>query len=203
METWAIVPLKTVSQAKTRLAGTLTERERQALYQRLASRVLQSLASCPAVTRLVAVTRCPVMAELAIALGATICHESTDRGTAAACAHGLRQLPASAQRALLIAADLPFCDEQAISQLLERPEPLVLVPDHHRCGTNALLCSPPRLIEPAFGPNSLNLHLQQAEHLNLECYTMHPSKLSFDLDTPQDLANLPHNWSAEANIEVA
>ena len=62
----------------------------------------------------------------------------------------------------------------------------MIVPDRHGTGTNALLLTPPDVIEPAFGPGSFARHSELAGHGRVAEL---PS-LTLDIDTPDDLATL-------------
>ena len=54
-------------------------------------------------------------------------------------------------------------------------------------GTNALLLSPPAVIEPAFGPASLEAHVRAARSADASVQLVIDPQLGFDLDTPEDL----------------
>jgi 2-phospho-L-lactate/phosphoenolpyruvate guanylyltransferase len=66
----------------------------------------------------------------------------------------------------------------------------VVVPDRHGTGTNALLLSPPNVIEPSFGPGSLERHLAAARAAAVPHDTAAPATLTLDVDTPEDLTEL-------------
>ena len=59
-----------------------------------------------------------------------------------------------------------------------------------RDGTNALLLSPPDIIEPHFGPGSLEAHLRAARDANATVQLVVDPVVGFDLDTPADLVRL-------------
>ena len=63
---------------------------------------------------------------------------------------------------------------------------VAIVPDRHGSGTNALLVSPPALVEPAFGPDSLALHRAAAADAGATVVEL-DGPLSLDLDTTADL----------------
>ncbi|HEX2185133.1 MAG TPA: hypothetical protein VHN78_06480, partial [Chloroflexota bacterium] len=67
---------------------------------------------------------------------------------------------------------------------------VVVVPDRHGTGTNALLLCPPDALAPSFGPGSLERHVGAAEAAGLR-YAIHPlPSLGLDVDTADDLAEL-------------
>jgi 2-phospho-L-lactate guanylyltransferase (CobY/MobA/RfbA family) len=67
---------------------------------------------------------------------------------------------------------------------------VVVAPSDARDGTNALLLSPPGVIEPAFGPSSLEAHLRAAAAVGASVQVVADPELGFDLDTPDDLERL-------------
>jgi len=69
----------------------------------------------------------------------------------------------------------------------QRLAPVVIVPDRHGSGTNALLLTPPYAIAPAFGTGSFARHAALAHGRAEVCEV--PS-LGLDVDTPDDLAAL-------------
>ncbi len=70
-----------------------------------------------------------------------------------------------AERVLLVPGDCPLLDPVELDALIDRPAParsVLIVPDRHGSGTNALLISPPVRFLPAFGPGSRARHEQNA-----------------------------------------
>jgi 2-phospho-L-lactate guanylyltransferase len=94
---------------------------------------------------------------------------------------------------LVLPADLPSVSATAVDDIVERGSVLtapdaivVLVPDRHGTGTNALLVSPPDAIDPAFGVGSRAQHARRADVARAR-YEEIDGPLSLDLDTPADL----------------
>jgi len=56
--------------------------------------------------------------------------------------------------------------------------------------TNALLRTPPDVIESRFGPGSFAAHLEQARMRGVRADVARPAGLMFDIDTPEDVAEL-------------
>jgi 2-phospho-L-lactate guanylyltransferase len=70
------------------------------------------------------------------------------------------------------------------------PRSVVIVPDRHGTGTNALLLTPPNAIEPAFGPGSCRRHILLAEAARVSAEVVEVASLAVDIDTPEDLEAL-------------
>ena len=68
---------------------------------------------------------------------------------------------------------------------------VVIVPDRHGTGTNALLLAPPDAIDPSFGPGSRERHEQAAQRQPARRWRVaEPRSLVLDVDTAEDLAAL-------------
>jgi 2-phospho-L-lactate guanylyltransferase len=96
-----------------------------------------------------------------------------------------------ADAVVVLPIDLPMVSPEALAALLaplrDRERPLVvLVPDRHRRGTNALLLAPPDAIEFGFGGDSRAAHAACAVEAGARLVEL-DGPLSLDLDTPDDL----------------
>ena len=63
---------------------------------------------------------------------------------------------------------------------------MVLAPDRHGRGTNALLLTPPDVIDPAFGGDSRAAHAWLASSADA-AFAEVPGALGLDIDTADDL----------------
>jgi len=107
---------------------------------------------------------------------------------------------AGATAVLMLPADLPLLDRAALERLLDGADAalaagnghalVVVAPADARGGTNALLVSPPNLVDPAFGESSLAAHLLAASKADATVQLVIDPALGFDLDTPDDLERL-------------
>jgi 2-phospho-L-lactate guanylyltransferase len=192
--TWALVPLRGLENAKTRLGAELDAEERLELVVAMARRTLAAARDAQRIAGTVLVTADPAAAELGASLGA---HPVVQRlpGLNAA----LREARATAVRAgataiLVLPIDLPGVTPDELDLLLRTAavgattdRPLVLaVPDRHGSGTNALLVSPPAAIEPAFGEGSFSAHRLAAEAAGANFIEL-GGRLTLDVDTAADL----------------
>jgi 2-phospho-L-lactate guanylyltransferase len=98
---------------------------------------------------------------------------------------------AGADALLVIFADLPLLLVEEIEEMLalgRGENTIVLAPDRHRTGTNAMLAHPASLARFAFGENSLARHRALAEEAGATVVEYFSEGTSFDVDTPDDLA---------------
>lgn len=187
---WAVVPLKNPSLAKSRLAGVLTPEQRRAWFFEMANRALTALGACRGIEGVAVVTADAEVARFAQARGAIVLSETREAGTAQAFASALVQLqPRAPKGVLMMAGDLPLVSVAAIETLLEAAlrYDVVIAPDRLQRGTNALVCSPPDAIAPAFGADSCARHLAAACQAARTHCCVQIEALALDIDVPADL----------------
>ena len=201
MTTIAILPIKTLDAAKQRLAEELDPRPRRALVEAMFSDVLVALRRATLVDQVLVVSRDHNAQRIAGGYGAMISEdEDENEGHNGAAARGIAQaLELGMDRALLVPGDCPLLDPIELDDLISRSagSPSVLiVPDRHGTGTNALLLTPPDALEPSFGPGSHNRHTEHAAAAGVAAQTVEVPSLAFDVDTPEDLAAIDARLSS-------
>jgi 2-phospho-L-lactate guanylyltransferase len=193
--TWALVPLRGLEDAKTRLGAELDPEERVELVIAMSTRTLTATRDAPGIRGTVLVTADPAAAVLAEGLGAlTIVQRLPGLNAALREARSIA-LEHGATSVLILPIDLPEISADAIEVLLRAGaehmalgRPLVLaVPDRHGTGTNALLVTPPTAIEPAFGEGSFAAHRSAAAGVAGAVFVRHAGPLTLDVDTGADL----------------
>ena len=191
MRTIAILPVKTFTAAKQRLAGTLGAGSRQALARAMFSDVLAALRRMPGLDEVAVVTSDRVAETAALGGRVRVLRDRAMAGQSEAALIGIRHAQeAGFDRVLLVPGDTPLLDPAEMTQLLERGPGIAIVPDRHLAGTNALLLAPPDAIEPSFGPGSLARHTAAAEDAGADWSVDRLPSLMLDVDTPDDLAEL-------------
>ncbi len=195
MRTIAILPVKSFGAAKQRLSAALAGGARQALAQAMFSDVLTSLRHVEAIEATAVVTADGTAESAALASSALVLPDHEESGQSAAAAIGVQHaLAAGFDRVLLVPGDTPLLDPAELTELLARAEReqlgLVVVPDRHGTGTNALLLHPPDAIEPSFGPDSRERHVSAAGEAGVSCLVEPLPSLVLDVDTPEDLIAL-------------
>jgi len=195
MRTLAVVPIKTLSAAKQRLAGALATGARASLAQAMFSDVLASLRRSQRVEAIAVVTADVVANAVAHGERVTVLPDERQAGQSAAASIGIRYALASGfERVVLIPGDTPLLEAVELDELLDRCEAdgigCAVVPDRHGTGTNALVLTPPGALEPSFGEGSFNRHINHAKGAGLVHRADHVPSLAHDVDTPEDLAAL-------------
>jgi 2-phospho-L-lactate guanylyltransferase len=191
----ALVPVRSLSGAKSRLGEPLDPEERADLILALLRRALQASLAAQSLAGVVVVSMDADLLARARAMGAGALHQQTD-GLNGGLTEARLAAGAEATAVLVLPADLPGITAAAVDHVTEtarlaleetpgRPV-VVLVPDRHGSGTNALLLSPPNAIAFHFGERSRSEHRAAAEAAGA-VYIETDGPLTFDLDTPEDL----------------
>ncbi|HJR80412.1 MAG TPA: 2-phospho-L-lactate guanylyltransferase [Anaerolineales bacterium] len=191
MTLWAIIPVKPLRTGKSRLAGTLTEDERAELNRTLLQHTLQTLSDLKELEHVLVVSRDPQVLTIARMHGARTVREDGQPhlNTALKRATIVAQVYATSG-VLVLPADLPLLSPDDVLTLIERatdPPVVVIAPDRHEKGTNALLISPTGLIEYGFGENSFQRHCQRVKEVGARLEIVNLPSLALDLDLPEDL----------------
>ena len=191
MTIWAIVPVKPLRRGKSRLAGTLSEDERAELNRSLLQHTLQTLTDIKELEQVLVVSRDPHALTIARQHGARTVREdgqpqlntALTRATVVAKVHATRGV-------LILPADLPLISREDVLTLIDKadePPVVVIAPDRHGKGTNALLICPSGLIEYDFGENSFQRHCERAKQAGARLEIVDLPSLGLDLDLPEDL----------------
>lgn len=206
MTYWAIVPVKPLRRSKSRLASVLSDEERAALSQNLLQHTLKVLNDIPEIERSLVVSRDSHALALARQQGARTLTERGSpelnralvRATVVAKEYG-------AAGVLVLPADLPLLAKEDVQTLIEAaqdPPVVVLVPDRHGTGTNAMLVRPSGLIEYDFGPDSFQRHQKRAEAVGARLEIRILPSLGLDLDLPEDLHYLRDELDLDPDFQM-
>jgi 2-phospho-L-lactate guanylyltransferase len=95
------------------------------------------------------------------------------------------------RHALVLPADLPLLRTADLEALVRAADAdVVIAPDRHRIGTNALVLSPPLVLTPRFGGASFTAHRAAARRAGLRTRTVVRRGIAFDIDVDSDLRAL-------------
>ena len=192
MATVAILPVKRFEAAKQRLQPVLGSGSRQALAAAMFADVLSALRRSSLVEMVIVVSGEPAAREAMGEPDLMLVADPADKGQSPAALTGLARASALGyESALLIPGDTPLLDPLELDSLISNASvsdlDLVIVPDRHGTGTNALLLDPSRSFQPQFGLESRVLHEQQAKRRGLRHSIEKVPSLLLDIDTPEDL----------------
>jgi 2-phospho-L-lactate guanylyltransferase len=204
---WAILPVKRLDWAKSRLNGALRPEQRRALAAGLMQNALLALLQSNALERVIVVSADPEALALAQEHGAQVLAEPSGGGLNQALTDARRAAVRQGATSLLVlASDLPLVrpsDVRTFVREMKGPG-VVLAADRRRQGTNALLLSPADAIEFAFGADSFERHLLLAREAGLNAHVPELPRLAFDIDLPEDLNDLvTRGWRLPEALEQA
>jgi 2-phospho-L-lactate guanylyltransferase len=176
-----LVPVKSFSEAKLRLAPALDPARRAALARAMATHVVASASPLPTAV----VCDDAEVASWARDLGALVVWEP-ERGLNRAVEAGVARLAAGgAHRVVVAHADLPQAGRLA---WVARFAGVTIVPDHRDNGTNVICVPGDAAFTFSYGPGSFTRHGAEAHRLGLPLRVVREPSLSHDVDLPADLA---------------
>ncbi len=220
----ALLPLKDLVQAKTRLSGLLRPSERRALAQAMAEDVLAVLAGHPDISRITLVSDDPGAGLLAQKYGADCWSERSlgCRGLNLLIQRASERLLDGTEEPLLVLhCDLPLLTAEDVRVVLEHQralQGLVIACDRQGSGTNLLAFGANRVPDFCFGIDSCAGHEASAHRAGFPVEILQRSAIATDVDDPADLqcvmghlhslphsntAALLHNTELGARIELA
>lgn len=187
----AVIPVGTLEGAKSRLGAVLDAEERHDLAASLARRTIAAAVATPAIHEVLVITPDDEVRALALDLGARPLRQRSSGLN-----DGLREARAEAISAgagaiLILPIDLPHITPDAVEAVVasmerDRHPVVVMVPDRHGRGTNALLVAPPDAIDFCFGGDSRAAHAAAAAEAGAQVIEL-GGPLRLDVDTPDDL----------------
>lgn len=193
MSIWAIVPVKPLRRAKTRLANVLTPEQRYQLASMMLRQVLSVLQNAPQVAGTLVISRDTEALAIAREMGARTIQESSASDLNPALTRATEIIRVwGAGAVLIVPADLPFVNEADIASIaaMGRDEPCIVIStDVVRSGTNALLVRPPGLITYAYGEESYQYHSEAARRAGAAVHVYESERLMLDIDVPEDLVS--------------
>ena len=194
MATWAIVPVKHLRVGKSRLSSVLSPEAREGFSLRILMRTVSLLARSAVIEQTLVISQDDRALRLARDQGAfTVVEPSTSDLNCALQKAAQVAVSLGATGLLVVPSDLPLigdADVEALAGSNGNRRLVVLAPDRHGTGTNALFVRPPGLLRYRFGKGSLAAHHQQACRQGAMVRIRRLPAVAFDVDEPDDLHRL-------------
>lgn len=190
--TLALIPVKSLAKAKSRLAPILNPLDRRDLVIAMLERVVGQCVACERISHVCVVTSDREIAAIAETSGAIAIGEPDDAGLNRAATAGLQSARTfEIDQILILPADIPFLTQSELNQLLDDSNDhrrSVIAPCHKGKGTNALLIPAHAAFTPQFGEASFWRHFAQLSALNLKPRILRLPGIAADIDQSDDLA---------------
>jgi 2-phospho-L-lactate guanylyltransferase len=193
MSVWAVVPIKPLNRAKSRLAGVLSPEQRERLALGMLLHNLHVLGQTSLIAGTLVISR--DMKALAAAREVPNVQTLQETGTPElnnALQRACRMLISwDAAATLILPADIPLVCREDVESMVELgryANTIVIAPDRRRDGTNAIFTRPPDLIDFGFGSGSFDRHIKSAHLVGADVRTYNSTRLELDIDAPEDLA---------------
>jgi 2-phospho-L-lactate guanylyltransferase len=193
-ENWAVIPVKGLTESKTRLSAHLQGDKRRILVEALLEDVLSSIIRSRAYGTIMVISpdenvgsrnRPPeVSFRKQSGMGLNRAVEQANRLATLGHANSLTT----------ILADIPLVEPSDFREIVSLGSPgrrVVMAPSM-KGGTNVMLTSPPGVVSPGYGRWSYSKHLRRAQVNGISAYSLSNPRLSFDIDTMTDLVELRH-----------
>jgi 2-phospho-L-lactate guanylyltransferase len=188
-----IVPVKRLTEAKSRLRSCLGDAEREALVLDMLGHVLSAARAASRVAAVCVVTPDPEIARHAHARGARAVRDE-GFGLNAGLRGALHDPAITAASAwLVLPADLPQINAEAIDRMLAKADTarhLAIAPDQHLTGTSALAWRGAAFDGFHFGPHSFAAHQRAGRDAGFTVAALPACPELFDVDDAGDLSRL-------------
>lgn len=192
MSVWAMVPIKPLNRAKSRLASVLRPEQREHLALGMLIHNLEVLTKASGIAGVLVISRdTKALAAARMVSGVQTLHESGTPELNSALQRASRMLLAwGASATLILPADVPLVRAEDIETMVDLgsyTSTLVIAPDRRRDGTNAIFTRPPDLIDYGFGAGSFQKHIYAAQLVGAKVHIYESEYVCVDVDSPDDL----------------
>lgn len=191
MTPWLLVPVKSMSAGKSRLMPVLEQGIRRQLNELFVYRALETAIAFPGREHTAFISECDEVLTMVAAYGVLAIRQTAGAGLNAAATQGVAELrEREARPVLLMPCDEPMvrpADLRRIAAIGANRRGIVICPDKHGTGTNALYLPREAKMQFHFGENSLARHCDEARRIGFPPTVHYNPRIAFDIDAPQDL----------------
>jgi 2-phospho-L-lactate guanylyltransferase len=189
MTVFAVIPVKKLDGAKSRLSPLLTSDERKQFCLKMLEDVLRSVKSTRRINQTVVVSRDPAVLQTAKTFDAAFLKERKT-GLNQAVSEAIDWcVEKGATSVLILPADIPLVAPTDLDRLLTLGEraSMVISPSRSGKGTNALLLTPPNASPTFYGPHSFQRHIEEASKRRISLSRLRSPRIALDIDTEEDI----------------
>ena len=193
-ENWAVIPVKGLTESKTRLSTYLQGDKRRILVEALLDDVLSAIVRSKVYGTIKVISPDENVGSRMQSQEVSFLKQ-TGIGLNRAVEQANRLATLGHARSLTtVLADIPLVepgDFIEVASLGSHRRRVVMAPSM-KGGTNVMLTAPPGVVSPGYGRWSYSKHLRRAQVSGMSAYSLSNPRLSFDIDTMSDLVELRH-----------
>jgi 2-phospho-L-lactate guanylyltransferase len=198
----AIIPMKNLHFAKSRLSTILTLQQRKSLAFFLLNTTIKTLKESRLITEIIVVSSDKTIEKLSFENSLKFIKDSDDGINNAVILADRYCINNDIDANIVIPHDLPFISANEIDQICniseKYPKCIIICPSKRLDGTNILFRKPANVIRTFYDDNSYINHLKEAQKLHIPIESLDLDNLMFDIDTKEDLIELSilQNWKS-------
>jgi len=192
MLTFAIVPVKRLSEAKSSLSAVLTQKQRREFVLAMLKDVLKATSGARSITGTIVVSPDDSIIKFARKNGADGVAEPGVELNEALKIAIQSAITNGATSVLIMPSDIPFltaADIENIVAMASSQRDVVISPSKDN-GTNALFLKPPDVMSPRFGGESFPAHLSEAHRAGVKPRIYRSITVATDIDDSDDLIEI-------------
>jgi 2-phospho-L-lactate guanylyltransferase len=196
----AVIPLKNLHLAKSRLSNILTPQQRKSLVLYLLNITIKTLKESQFISEIIIVSSDKAIQRFCVKNNLRFIRDS-DNGVNNAVRLADRYcIDNDIDANIIIPQDLPLLSVNEIDEICNISKKyikcIIICPSKRFDGTNILFKKPPDVIKTFYDDNSYINHLKEAQKFNIPIESLDLDKLKFDIDTKEDLIELSllQNW---------
>lgn len=195
MQVAAIIPVKTFSNAKSRLG--LSQEKTAQLCKIMLEQVLESISQSKVITKSILVSKDENALQIGKKFGTVQIFEDNETGVNHAVSLADKYLAENGfDTSVVFPQDIPLMQPQDITNLIRfqtTKTSLLVVPSRKFDGTNALVRTPVDVIETHYDEDSYKIHLTTGKSRGISTSFVLISRMMWDVDNQSDLEFIMRN----------
>ncbi|MGI9565498.1 MAG: 2-phospho-L-lactate guanylyltransferase [Nitrosopumilus sp.] len=189
MKIAAIIPVKTFSNAKTRLE--LSDTQKENLCKIMLEEILHTISISPQIEKTIIVTKEEKAIKIGKKFNAIIIDDEKEESVNSAVALADKYLlENNFDASIVVPQDIPYIKTQDIDFMLKYQAPpnfAIVVPSRRFDGTNALVRMPVDLMKTHYDEDSYKIHMSTAKEHTLNVALIFVKRIMWDVDNFEDL----------------
>ena len=202
MKIAAVIPMKCLHSAKSRLSNILTAKQRKNLAMYLLDATIKELKKSDFISEIVIVSSDEAVKHYSCLNNIKFIKDWDEGVNKAVMLADKYCIDNGINANIVIPPDLPFVSAKEIDKICiisnKYHKCIIICPSKRLDGTNILFRKPPGVIKTHYDNNSYMNHLKEASKIKIPIESLDIVKLMFDLDTEDDLLELfpLQNWNS-------